>query len=354
MADALPVVVWMSERDASCSYLNEQWLDLTGRTLEEELGRGWLDSVHPHDRAVCLQTYLAAFTARQSFSMEYRVRRHDGEYRWLLDTGMPRYGSDDVFHGYIGGRIDISDRREAETLLRDVNRRLIVAQENERRHIAGELHDHFSQQLALLALDLQQLLVTLPPEAEAPAETAQAAMRRTAEIASDVHAMSHRLHPSKLGALGLVATIRAHCRDVSRQSVAVQFTDFNVPPRLPADTDVCLFRVLEEALTNVVRHSGATEATVHLVGRDHQLALRVMDNGAGFAPHGGGLRGIGLISMQERVNALGGHFVISSAPGRGTLVEARLPCPAATSTSPVVRPAGARPRVIRRPRAESA
>lgn len=327
MADALPVAVWMAEPDGSCSYLNQQWLDLTGRTQDEQIGGGWIESVHPDDREATLDCMMRAFATRQPFSTEYRVRGRDGQFRWMIDVGTPRYGPDGVFHGYVGGCIDITDRREAERQISDVSRRLILAQEDERRHIARELHDHLSQQLALLAFDLQQLTVTPATNADAHLELLTTALRRTAEIASDVHSMSHRLHPSKLAALGLVATIRAHCRDVSRQNLAVTFIDRRVPAALPPDADVCLFRIVEEALTNVVRHSGATMVNVALVWQNGQLVLTIADNGCGFDKNGPAATGLGLTSMNERLKALGGTLRISSIRGMGSVIEARLACP---------------------------
>jgi PAS domain S-box-containing protein len=327
MADALPVAIWMSENDGSCSYLNQGWLQLTGRSLEQDLGVGWLENIHPDDRPSCMETYTHAFEGRRPFSMEYRVRRHDGEYRWLLDSGMPRYGGDGAFHGFLGGCVDITERREAEHMLRDLNRRLLAAQEEERRHIARELHDHLSQQLALLAIDLQELAT----KATKPADRAglQAAWRRTAEIASDVHGISHRLHPSKMEALGLVATIRGHCVDVSRKNLAVEFRERDVPPRLPPDTSMCLFRVAEEALTNVARHSGAARALVTL-DAGAEIVLKVTDSGRGFPCDGSRAAGLGLVSMRERLEALGGTLTITSGPGKGTTVEARVPRPQAS------------------------
>ena len=148
--------------------------------------------------------------------------------------------------------------------------------------------------------------------------------RRTAEIASDVHGLSHRLHPSKLEALGLVATIRAHCRDVSRQSISVYFAERNVRAGIPPDVALCLFRVLEEALTNVAKHSGASEAEVTLYGTEEDLTLRVADSGRGFAQDVARVDGVGLVSMRERLQALGGTLSIDSAPGKGTIVEATI------------------------------
>jgi PAS domain S-box-containing protein len=325
LADALPMAVWMSDEDGGCTYFNRGWLELTGRTVEQEYGDGWLDGVHIADRSACMDAYLRAFHVRDSFSIEYRMRRHDGEYRWLIDTGVPRYGHDGSFHGYVGGCLDITGRKEAEQALRDLTHRLMHAQDDERRRIARELHDHLSQQLALLAIDLQQLSLHPPPTPDTLIPLLQEAWRRTTEVASDVHAISHRLHPSKMEALGLVATIRGHCREVSRQSLVVDFVAQEVPPIAP-ERALSLFRVVEEALSNVARHSGARSAQVALAGSDDgSLVLRIADDGRGLTESKRPGGGLGLVSMRERVQSLDGRLSITSVPGRGTVVEARVP-----------------------------
>jgi PAS domain S-box-containing protein len=120
MADAAPVLIWMSGTDKLCTWFNKSWLDFVGRPIEQELGNGWAENVHAEDYDRCLKTYVTAFDAREPFRMEYRLRRHDGEYRWILDTGIPRYGADGEFAGYIGSCIDITDRKHAEEALRAV------------------------------------------------------------------------------------------------------------------------------------------------------------------------------------------------------------------------------------------
>ena len=330
MADPLPVAVWMSEADGGRSYVNKEWLQLTGRTLDNERGDGWLESVHPDDRAACIDGYRRASELREGFRLEYRIRRRDGEYRWLLDTGVPRYGSDGAFHGFLGGCVDITERTEAERMLRGLNHRLMQAQDEERCRISRELHDHLSQQLALLAIDLQQLAIASPAKRDGLEAPLQEAWRRTTEIASDVHALSHRLHPSKMEALGLVATIQAHCRDVSRQGLAVRFRHRDVPRGISPERALNVFRVLEEALSNVIRHSGSSEALVTLSGGDSHVVLNVTDDGRGFTTSGDASSGLGLISMRERLQSLNGSLSVTSAPGHGTVIEARVPVDGAT------------------------
>lgn len=336
MADALPVAIWMSDTSGDCIYVNDLWLRMVGRDLHEEVGIGWLESVHPADRAECRARILSAFAVREPFRIEYRVRAGGGEWRTVIDTGMPRYGSDGAFRGYVGGCLDITERTQAEAALHDLNQRLMAAQDDERRRIARDLHDHLSQQLALLAIDLQQLAMNPPASTAEAMPAVHEAWRRTTEIASDVHALSHRLHPSKMEALGLVTTIKAHCRDLSRQNLVVDFMSENVPGNVAAERAVSIFRVVEEALSNVSRHSGASSARVALVGGDDDLLLRITDNGRGFKTR---VRhsGIGLVSMRERVEALDGTLEVTSVPGRGTVLEARIPMASLRKATPAVR-----------------
>jgi PAS domain S-box-containing protein len=123
LADATPVLIWGSGTDKLCNYFNKQWLDFTGRTAEQEMGDGWTQAVHPEDRNRCLLTYHQAFDARRPFTMEYRLKRYDGEYRWVMDTGVPRFTRDGTFFGFIGSCIDITDRKRVEEEIRQSDRR---------------------------------------------------------------------------------------------------------------------------------------------------------------------------------------------------------------------------------------
>jgi PAS domain S-box-containing protein len=119
MADAAPVMIWMSGIDKLCTYFNKNWLDFTGRPIDCELGNGWSEGVHADDLHRCLDTYVRAFEAREAFRMEYRLRRFDGEYRWIVDAGSPRFGPNGAFEGYIGSCIDFTDRKEMIENLED-------------------------------------------------------------------------------------------------------------------------------------------------------------------------------------------------------------------------------------------
>jgi len=332
LTDALPVGVWMADADGACTYCNKTWLDLAGRSLERQLGEGWLDSVHPGDRDRVRNVYLRAFEAREPFSVEYRLRRHDGEYRWLLGHGVPRYDERGTFLGYIGGAIDLTEYRRAQEALRDLSGRLIGAQEQERARIGRELHDNVSQRLALLAMRIDVLRNNVPAGAEDTDAGLASLSTATSDISREVHALSHRLHSIKLEALGLVSALRAHCRELSQHGIHVRFSAANVQNRLPSDIALCLFRVAQEALANVVQHSGVTDARVELSGGTNEIVLRVADGGRGFDPAGPS-DGLGLTSMRERVRLLGGSIAVNSRPNGGTVVEVQVAIPAATPSA---------------------
>src|SRR5215475_5565320 len=122
----------MAGTDRLCTYVNKPWLDFRGRPIEAELGNGWADGVHTDDVARCWDTYASAFERRESFEMQYRTKRNDGEYRWISDIGVPRFNQDGSFAGYIGSCLDVTERKLAEEALSSVSRRLIEAHEEER------------------------------------------------------------------------------------------------------------------------------------------------------------------------------------------------------------------------------
>lgn len=219
---------------------------------------------------------------------------------------------------------------DTEQQLHEVSRQILKSQEEERRRFARELQDELTQQLALLTDELEQLRLHPPSVPSELTGRLQQLWNRTTGISSDVYRISHQLHPSRLEALGLVASLQGFCREVSEQHrLRVAFTHTGVPSAIPTDTMVCTYRVVQEALRNVVKHSGAAAARVHLAGDDRGLHLEVADDGHGFNVAIFDQDRLGLVSMRERLHAVGGDMSIYSAPSAGTRLDVRIPLGAA-------------------------
>lgn len=333
LADTAPVLIWMSGPDRLCTFFNRGWLQFTGRAAERELGNGWLEGVHADDLDRLLGTYVDAFDARREFTIEYRLRRSDGEYRWVLDRGVPRLARDGTFLGYIDCADDVTERRRAEEDLRASHRelralagRLLRAQESERRRIAREMHDDWTQRLAVLGIDVAMLGQQLgaPDKARPLLLSIQGKLMRLTE---DVHALSRQIHPSILDDLGLVEALRSECAAFSdREGIALSYCPEGVPDSLPKDVALCVYRIAQEALRNIAKHASVDRARVALTATGRELLLRVQDAGAGFDATGVPSRpGLGLSSMQERARLIQAALSVTSEPGLGTTVLVSVP-----------------------------
>ena len=235
---------------------------------------------------------------------------------------------------------DITDQKRAEAALRRSERalrqshrrirqlagRLIAAQEDERSRVARELHDDLSQRLAVLSIGLNQL--ALESERGEPEHRAsiRALMTQAAEIASAVHRLAHALHPSTVATLGVVKAVQRYCEEfaATHESV-IGFTFDRIAVDTSPEVDLCAYRVVQEGLLNAAKHSGATRISVRLWGDDRYLHVHIADEGRGFNVKDGERRGLGLVSMRERVEALGGRFAVRASAGRGTCIDVRLP-----------------------------
>jgi PAS domain S-box-containing protein len=327
VANTAPVLIWTSGTDKLCDYFNRPWLEFTGRTLEEELGNGWTKGVHPEDLSFCLQTYNRAFDRREPFKMEYRLRRHDLEYRWIVDRGVPRFGPDGAFGGYIGSCNDITERKLAEDALSNLSGQLIAAQEEERRRVAREIHDDYQQRLAIVAIDLEKLLQHSSESAEGLRPGLRQIRNEVRELNSDLHSLSHSLHSSTLERLGLVTEVCVFCREFQKQhGLEIEFIYDDIPQDIPFEIALCMFRVTQESLRNVKKHSGADRALVRLEMTGGELHLSIADTGSGFDLHSRSLSdGIGIRSMEERLRLVGGYLEVRSRPSEGTTLSARIP-----------------------------
>jgi len=326
IADNVPVMIWVADTDGRFTYFNRSWPEFTGHPLEAQIGNGWAEAIHSEDRAAYLDGYAAIFDQRLPLNLQYRLRRHDGQYRWVSDRGVPRSNIDGSFAGYIGCCIDVTDEREARAVLATLGGRLIQAQEEERARVARELHDDISQKLALLANRFQELNRAVTHSGRVEEEQFGELSQLTNEIAADIQRISHQLHPSKLHYLGLPGAVRELCREFSRQhKIEVECLVRDLPRDLDDSVSLSLFRTIQEALRNVAKHSHAHHAKVELTCISGMVSLRFSDDGVGFDLEQTGRFGLGLVSMRERLRLLGGQFSILSGPSLGTQVEATVP-----------------------------
>lgn len=521
LADSAPAMIWMSGPDKECIFVSRHWLAFTGARVEDALGNGWPHFVHPDDHDSLLKTFHNAFEQKCEFAHEYRLRHKDSGYRWVRDSGSPRFDAQGRFLGFTGSVWDLSEQRKAteeasraarharlvqevaliansattmrealqhsldliceamnfpgghallikddepglaksahivymkdkqrlaklfemssrmtwptdsgapgevlrsgkpffgdtvkekeqperypraqacfdaglrgsailpvlvddkveamiefaceepmasdheaaatmmavsERLSRFFERRraqikflkqkqeleasaerlfamagrLVDSQEQERRRIAREIHDDFTQRLAFVSMKIGNLAGRDRPSSAAELDADLEDVREaTAAVANDLRDLSRQLHPAMLEFLGLVGALRAQCEDFQRlRGIETSFKVSACDQDASQQAGMCLYRVLQESLMNIAKHSGATQACVSLARRGNVLEMQVRDEGRGFEPAEQGNRGIGLTNMEERVRLLEGSLVIKTEPGRGTEVLVRLP-----------------------------
>jgi len=305
--------------------INAAFEGLFGYSREEAIGRTsqelglWVDY---GDRLRMRERLLSVGFVKE---METRGRRKGGaQFECSVSTtALHLLGVECV----IGVVRDETERKHTEQALRDLTGRLIEAQETERARLARQLHDDFSQRLALLAVNLHLLRGALPETAAKLREAVNGLHAGVQELARDVRRMSQDLHPARLEQLGLVSAVRGLCADLSAsRGLPIRCDARDVPLDLPGDVALCLYRVAQEALQNVIRHASAGSALVELTGGTEDVRLAVTDDGRGFDPAATRRKdALGLANMRERMRSISGRLTIESRPGRGTRVEVRAP-----------------------------
>lgn len=352
MADTAPVLIWMLGLEKECFYVNKSWLDFTGRTAEQEIGDGWTENVHPDDVAHCLDAFIASFNARRQFEMEYRLRRCDGQYRWLLSHGVPRFTPDGEFLGYIGSCIDIEERKQAE----QENARLLrEAQE------ASRLKDEF---LAVVSHELRTPLNAIlgwshlcnsgdlgADEFPHAMEVIERNARAQAQIVEDILDMARvisgkmRIEIAPFALDELACEVLESVRPAAEAKNIALHTHFAPElPLLPADAGRSR-QILWNLLSNAIKFTPKNgQVTVALSQTGDMMELVVSDTGQGIEPnflpfvfdrfrqadsgttrrHGG--LGLGLSLVRHLVEAHGGSInVRSEGQGLGAVFTVHLP-----------------------------
>jgi PAS domain S-box-containing protein len=325
----VPDLLWQSAPDGSTDWFNDRWYEYTGQRVEQAVGWDWLNAIHPEDRENTRADYTWALGHGEPLRLEFRLRGAHGGYRWFLAHAEPLRAASGTIVRWFGAATDIHEPRKARVELeqrvadataelRALSQRLLVVQEEERRHLARELHDEIGQVLTGLSLNLRPGMVIDDRRLEE-------ARRIVHDLTNQVRQLSMDLRPSALDTHGLLPALVWHIeRYQERTGVRVDLRHEGMDRRFPPAVEITAYRIVQEALTNVARHAGVRDATVQLLATDGTLVVSVRDRGRGIDTSASSDTG-GLGGMRERVRLVGGTLSIDTAPGEGTVVTADLP-----------------------------
>jgi PAS domain S-box-containing protein len=301
VTDTAPMMVWMSGTDKLCYYFNKTWLDFTGRTMEQELGNGWTEGVHPDDFQRCLEIYTNSFDARQDFQMEYRLRRFDGKYRWILDIGVPRFTSEGEFLGYIGSCVDIENRKQAEAQIQQLNETLEerVKQRTSQLEAANRELESFSysvshdlraplRHIAGFVDLLQKRLVSTAVDdtSKRYLNTITQATKQAGKLIDDLLTFSHvGRSQMRHTTIDMNLLLRELQRDLVIETRNRQVSwQIETLPQVYGDPSM-LRLVLRNLLENALKYSKTrpvTQITVDSISGEQEVVFFVRDNGIGF------------------------------------------------------------------------
>lgn len=305
----------------------------------------WGSRVHPDDLPLSAAGIKACMDGTTDvYEVEHRMLHKDGTVRWMLSRGSVMRAADGTVTRMVGTKVDITDKMRSEAIIRDnqivmsrshqqiqqLAEHLITSQEGERARLARDLHDDLSQQIAALSIALRGLRTRLAavPQAADLEHDVSSLQGRIGGLTDYVRRLSHDLHPSVLDRLGLVSALSEYCAGIQHQeSLRVTFLvdgDFSSTPR---ETSLCLYRVVQEGLRNVVSHSNARRAEIRLQRAADDAELTIADDGRGFdvVETGKHHHGLGLVSITERVRLAGGTVSVVSELNTGTRVKVRIP-----------------------------
>jgi len=320
------IMSWKGELEGQrFTYVSDHAVEMLGYPVAAWYEPNFLVShLHSDDLHWVPAAYQKQVRVANHFDLTFRLWAKDGRLVWVQNLVSVSSQGDGAtkLHGFI---IDISDRKRTEEALRDLGGRLIAAQEEERRRVARELHDDFNQRLAVLCIELEQLGKKM--ENSLSRRSVERLKTQAQELAAEIHRLSYKLHPAKLDHLGLAAAIKSLCAELNEsEKLNVEFYQTGFPATVDKDTTLCLFRIAQESLRNCVKHSQAQSVRVVLTKTRSAIRLLVSDNGCGFNTDSDSMeRGLGFISMKERLHLVGGRINVCSKPLRGTRIEVSVP-----------------------------
>jgi PAS domain S-box-containing protein len=353
MANSAPVLIWASGTDKLCTFFNKAWLDFTGRKLEQELGDGWAEGLHPEDAAGCVKTYVESFDARLPFTMEYRLRRHDGHYRWVSDHGVPRYDAEQNFVGYIGSCIDVTEQRCAEEEAARSREELAhVSRVSTLGELAGSLAHELYQPLSAIIANVEVVQLLMGGEVKSDKEVGEVLTdigkqgQRAGEIIEGIRGMLKK-EPEQMAGQDLNVAVK-NVLDMVRHDL----TKRGVRPVLQLDPELPPVNgygvQLRQVILNLVMNACEAMADTRAGGREltieskcvaaaEEVEVSVADTGSGFPeeilrhvfepfrttkPKG---LGLGLAICRSIIDKHGGRLVAMNNRDRGATVRFTLP-----------------------------
>lgn len=335
LAEALPQLIWTADENGNINYINSRLSDYSGLNLADFQDWGWLKVIHPEDRPRAIVFWNDAIRRGTTYEIEYRMLQYNGAYRWFLGLGRPIRDKQGSIVYWFGTYTDVHYQKQLELSLQNSNARLhhlnkqmLTALEEERSAISQELHDEAGQALTALKIFLELMRDKALAETDDFQQQLDEAVRITTTTLEKVRHLARDLRPPALDALGLNPTLEDFCREFSKRVGLHIAYEGCEPPLLSGTARICLYRFLQEALTNIVKHAKADQVDVRLGYHNQQITLAVQDNGMGFIwdkNDGRFGKGMGLAGMQERLKMLEGWLTIDSQPGRGSLIIATIP-----------------------------
>jgi len=343
-----PDIIFSRNPDGSRDYISSRFYEYTGAPLETAVGFGWLEYLHPDDKENSLAQWMHSVESGKVYECDYRLRGTDSQYRWFRARAVPlRDGHGEILKWY-GTCSDIHDSKLLEQSIREnsielermvesrtaalrrLSNRMMTMQDEERRRIAREIHDGLGQELAAAKMILDGIIAkdSSPSMRQASLETSQLIDRAIQQVRT----ISHLLHPPLLDEVGLVSALRWFLEGLSERSGINVVLDVQPAElgRLRSELETAIFRIVQEALTNMFRHSGARNGSVTLIGKDGAIAVTVRDDGKGIEEQVIQLRpesvGVGIGGMRQRVTELGGTLRLANG-NPGTIVEVIIPAP---------------------------
>jgi len=340
-----PDIIFSRKADGSRDYISDRFYDFTGAPLGSAEGFAWLDYVHPEDNGKAMAEWIRCVESGADYEVEYRLRSKNGDYRWFRARAVPIRDGGKIGKWY-GTCSDIHDSKLLEQSIRDnaaelermvdhrtdelrrLSIRLMTMQDQERRRIARDLHDGLGQELAVAKMVLDKML--LQKSARPPEETWVQASEIVDRAIQQVRTMSHLLHPPLLDEVGLMSALSWYVEGLTKRSGIETSLDVQPPdfPRLSSEVETAIFRIVQEALTNVFRHSGARKVGISLTQKNGLLVVAVRDDGKGIGKKIVDLEpdsvGVGIGGMKQRAKEFGGELRLTNL-NPGTLVELMIP-----------------------------